>query len=104
MQTPDPPKKSKRRPKLHYMREWRLLRDMTQEELAERIGSTKSLVSRYEAGVTGMSLELMFRVMDALSVGLEEFFEHPDKAERTTARLLKIKRFHRRIKREIEQL
>jgi transcriptional regulator with XRE-family HTH domain len=102
MTTDSSTKTPKRRPKLHYMKEWRQERDITQEELAERVGSTKSLISRYEAHVTGMTLELMFRIMAELNVGLEEFFDAPEKAKKTTERLSKIKRFHRRIKKELE--
>lgn len=34
----------------HFIREWRKFRGMTQEQLAERIGVTKSYVSKVEAG------------------------------------------------------
>jgi transcriptional regulator with XRE-family HTH domain len=34
----------------HFIREWRKFRELTQEQLAERIGVTKSYVSKVEAG------------------------------------------------------
>jgi transcriptional regulator with XRE-family HTH domain len=34
----------------HYIREWRKHRGLTQEQLAERIGITKSYVSKIESG------------------------------------------------------
>jgi transcriptional regulator with XRE-family HTH domain len=34
----------------HYIKEWRRHRGLTQEQLAERIGITKSYVSKIEAG------------------------------------------------------
>ena len=101
METDDTPNPTKRRPKLHYMREWRKERDMTQLALAKAIGSTKSLVSRYEAGSVGMSLDLIFRTIEALNIGLEEFFDHPKRAKRTPARLREVQRFHRRMRAEL---
>ena len=89
---------ARRRNPRHYMREWRKERDMTQRQLADAIGSTKSLISRYEAGTVGMSLDLIFRSIEALNIGLEEFFDDPKRAKRTPARLREIQRFHRRMK------
>jgi transcriptional regulator with XRE-family HTH domain len=34
----------------HYIREWRKHRELTQEQLAERIGITKSYLSKIESG------------------------------------------------------
>jgi transcriptional regulator with XRE-family HTH domain len=98
METKGRPKLTKRRNPRHYMREWRQERDMTQLALAKAIGSTKSLISRYEAGTVGMSLDLIFRSIEALNIGLEEFFDHPKRAKRTPARLREIQRLHRRMK------
>jgi transcriptional regulator with XRE-family HTH domain len=93
---------TKRRPPRHYMKEWRLERDMTQKGLADAIGSAKSLISRYEARTVAMSVELIFAACEALNIGLEEFFDHPKRAKRTAARLRAIQRFHRRMHEEPE--
>jgi transcriptional regulator with XRE-family HTH domain len=34
----------------HYIKEWRKFRDLTQEQFAERVGVTKSYVSKIESG------------------------------------------------------
>lgn len=34
----------------HYIREWRKFRELTQDQLAERIGITKSYLSKIETG------------------------------------------------------
>ncbi|MDP3491779.1 MAG: helix-turn-helix transcriptional regulator [Hyphomonadaceae bacterium] len=34
----------------HFIREWRKFRDLTQEQFAERVGVTKSYVSKIESG------------------------------------------------------
>ena len=65
-----------RRP-LHYMREWRLARGMRQADLAEKVGTVKSLISRYETGETGMTFDLQLRVMQALNIMPNEFFLPP---------------------------
>jgi len=36
--------------KPHYIREWRKYRDLTQEQLAERIGITRSYLTKIERG------------------------------------------------------
>ena len=86
----------------HYMKEWRLERDITQKALAEMIGSTKSLISRYEQRSINMGVEVVFKACEALNIGLEEFYDHPKRAERTHARLRAIHRFHRRMHEEDE--
>lgn len=40
------------RPRKTYFKEWRLFRGLTQEQLAERIGTTKAGVSKIETGRT----------------------------------------------------
>jgi transcriptional regulator with XRE-family HTH domain len=42
--------KSKHRRRRHYFKEWRLRRGFTQEQVAERIGTTKTRVSMKETG------------------------------------------------------
>jgi transcriptional regulator with XRE-family HTH domain len=61
------------------MREWRLARGMLQGELAKAVGSSKSLISRYENGLVGMSFDLQLRVMQALNIMPNEFFMPPPK-------------------------
>lgn len=41
------PKRPRQRP---YLKEWRKFRTLTQEELAERLDTTKASISRYETG------------------------------------------------------
>lgn len=50
----------------HFIKEWREFRDLTQEQLAEAIGTTKASISRIEDHLTGYtqdSLELIARVL-----------------------------------------
>ena len=55
--------------------------EMTQQELAERIGVTRQTVNAIELGKYSPSLEVAFRIASVFGVPLEEVFsyEAPDK-------------------------
>lgn len=82
------------------MREWRLARGMRQEDLANAVGTVKSLISRYETGETGMSFDLQLRVMQALNIMPNEFFLPPSDTPDDAKRLRDRQRFFKRKKRE----
>ena len=48
-----------------YLRRHRQTRHLTQQELAERLGSSQSRVAKLEAGVRGVTLDLLFRALFA---------------------------------------
>ncbi len=50
--------------------------EMTQEELAERVGCTRQTIIALEQGKYVPSIELAFRVAEAFNVPLEEVFQH----------------------------
>lgn len=47
---------------------YRKLRDLTQEQLAEKAGIERSRVSKTEIAWTGTSLDTIFRIADALEI------------------------------------
>jgi putative transcriptional regulator len=49
--------------------------EMTQSELAERIGMTRQTVAAIEAGKYSPSLEAAFRIAQVFGVRLEEVFQ-----------------------------
>lgn len=49
--------------------------EMTQSELAERIGMTRQTVAAIEAGKYSPSLEAAFRIANVFCVGVEEVFQ-----------------------------
>jgi putative transcriptional regulator len=49
--------------------------EMTQSELAEKIGMTRQTVAAIEAGKYSPSLEAAFRIAQVFAVGLEEVFQ-----------------------------
>lgn len=52
--------------------------EMTQSELAQRVGCTRQTINAIEAGKYGPALELAFKIADVFGVGIEEVFQyHP---------------------------
>lgn len=56
------------------IKKWRLLRNMNQEELAERLNTTKQTVSRYEKGERKANQDVLFDLAKILNVSINEFF------------------------------
>jgi len=54
--------------------------EMTQAELAEKIGVTRQTVIAVEQGRYSPSLEVAFKMARVFGVGLEEVFQYPDGA------------------------
>jgi putative transcriptional regulator len=52
--------------------------EMTQQELAERVGVTRQTIIALEAGKYAPSLLLAFRLARAFGVGVEEVFHFAD--------------------------
>lgn len=52
-----------------YLREWRKHRQLTQEQLADRIGTSKGYLSDLERGVRRYNQDLLEALADALNCG-----------------------------------
>jgi putative transcriptional regulator len=52
--------------------------EMTQAELADRVGVTRQTVIAIEQGRYSPSLEMAFRIAQALGVPLDKVFQYPD--------------------------
>lgn len=50
--------------------------EMTQQELAEKIGATRQTVNAIESAKYAPSLELAFRISNVFGVPLEEVFQY----------------------------
>ena len=57
--------------------------EMTQAQLAQRIGVTRQTVIAIEQGRYSPSLEMAFRIAHELKVPLDEVFQYPDSSEET---------------------
>jgi len=51
-------------------------REMTQQDLAERIGVTRQTVNAIEAGKYSPSLEVAFRIAEVFGVRVDEVFHY----------------------------
>lgn len=51
--------------------------EMTQAELADRVGVTRQTIIAIEAGRYSPSLEVAFRIAQVLDVPLEQVFQYP---------------------------
>lgn len=52
----------------HYLKEWREFAEISQDELAERVGTTKSVISLLENGHRGLSDKWAYKLADAMKV------------------------------------
>jgi putative transcriptional regulator len=66
----------------NQIRELRGRREMTQQELADRVGVTRQTVIAIEQDKYSPSLETAFKVAIALGVPLEECFQYDSRARR----------------------
>ena len=58
--------------------------EMTQADLAVRIGVTRQTVIAIEKGRYSPSLEMAFRIARVFGVPLDDVFQYPDSPEETT--------------------
>ncbi len=57
-----------------FVREWREYRELTQEQLAERVGQSVSNISQLERGLQGYSQEGLEKLADALRCDVGHLF------------------------------
>ena len=55
--------------------------EMTQAELADRVGVTRQTIIAIEQGRYSPSLEVAFQIARAFNVPLDEIFQYPDSEE-----------------------
>jgi putative transcriptional regulator len=58
--------------------------EMTQQELADRIGVTRQTVNAIELGKYSPSLEVAFQIADVFGVPLETVFRYDNRTRSTT--------------------
>lgn len=56
------------------LKKYRLMQDLTQEQLAERVGVRRETIMRLEAGKYNPSLKLAIDISRAVRVPIEEIF------------------------------
>jgi putative transcriptional regulator len=55
--------------------------EMTQQQLAEKVGASRQTILAIEAGKYSPSLELAFRIADAFGVTIGEVFDYEPQSE-----------------------
>lgn len=66
-----------KKPTKLYIAEWRIHRNLSQEQLANRIGSTKSSISRWETHKRDIMLGVLGAVAEALNCSVEDLYRDP---------------------------
>jgi DNA-binding transcriptional regulator YiaG len=61
----------------HFLREWRIHRDLTQDELASCLDTSTEMIAAWEAGDRGIRLQDQFRLFTALRIRPAQFFQRP---------------------------
>ena len=56
--------------------------EMTQAELADRVGVTRQTIIAIEQGKYSPSLEMAFQIARVFGVGLDDVFHYPDSEEK----------------------
>lgn len=62
----------------NFLGEWRKKRELTQEQLAARLDTTKPQVSNWENGRRMMSYQVQAALAEALGIEPSDLFRHPD--------------------------
>lgn len=60
----------------NHLQAWRRFRHLTQEELAERVGTTKAVISNLETGARGLSDKWLRRLAPALNTSPGYIMDH----------------------------
>ncbi|MFP3022267.1 MAG: helix-turn-helix domain-containing protein, partial [Wolbachia sp.] len=54
------------------IKEWRLVREYTQKDLAEKMSTTRHEISNYEQGRTAVPLDKLYEMAEALSINITD--------------------------------
>ena len=72
------------KPIRHFLKEWRLYRGLTQQQLADRLPAGddgkptgKDVVSRWERNERGMSMDVQAALAEALNISPADLFRDP---------------------------
>jgi transcriptional regulator with XRE-family HTH domain len=63
----------------HFIAEWREKLNLTQEQLAERIETTKATISRWENNERDPPLKALGALAEAMGIEIEQLFMDPER-------------------------
>ncbi len=82
----------------HFIAQWRRWRGLSQEALAEKLGTTAASLSRIEAGKVPYGQDFLEACAEALDCGLGDLLEHnPESADSLWATWGKLSSGQRRL-------
>lgn len=68
-----------KQPRRNFLRKWRDHRGLTQEALAERLGTNKAQISNWENARRAMTFNVQAALAEALSIEPSDLFRDPDR-------------------------
>lgn len=72
------------------IRHFRDINNMNQEELADRLGTTKQTISRYERGQRKTDQDTLFKMADIFDVRIDDFFPAIEQDESPLEKISKL--------------
>jgi transcriptional regulator with XRE-family HTH domain len=67
-----------KKPFKHYLFKWRKAKHLTQEQLAERIGTYKGQISNWESGARDLTPNVQLALAEALDIEPMDLYRDPD--------------------------
>jgi transcriptional regulator with XRE-family HTH domain len=68
-----------RKPRKVYLKEWRLKRHLTQEQLAQRLETNSENITRWETGSRNMNSAVLADLAYALDIEVPDLFRDPER-------------------------
>ncbi|KRB22699.1 helix-turn-helix domain-containing protein [Mesorhizobium sp. Root172] len=66
-------------PRRNFLAKWRAKRKLTQEQLAERVGTYKGQISNWESNKRNMGFDVQSALAEALDIEPFDLFRDPDR-------------------------
>lgn len=65
-------------PPRHYLKEWRQKLGLKQQQVADRMETSKGQISRWESDKRGLSMDVIFALADALGIDAPDLLRDPE--------------------------
>ncbi|WP_264704438.1 WO male-killing family protein Wmk [Wolbachia endosymbiont (group B) of Apotomis betuletana] len=79
------------------IKEWRLVREYTQKDLAEKMSTTRDEISNYEQGRTAVPLDKLYKMAEALSINITDLLIEKDEGSKVENELLDLIKEYKEI-------
>jgi transcriptional regulator with XRE-family HTH domain len=66
-------------PRRNFLAKWRTKRKLTQEQLADRVGTYKAQISNWEGGKRALTFDVQSALAEALDIEPQDLFRDPDR-------------------------